>query len=57
MPQYDLIYGGGKDQKNSFRQTLKELYKNNSDFKTALFPDGLGDDKVPNEFKFIENKK
>ncbi|MCF1355175.1 hypothetical protein LH651_02760 [Mycoplasma hominis] len=57
LPQYDLIYGGGKDQKNSFRQTLKELYKNNSDFKTALFPDGLGDDKVPNEFKFTENKK
>ncbi|WP_036429421.1 Ig-specific serine endopeptidase MIP [[Mycoplasma] collis] len=54
LPQYDLIYGGGKDQKSSYREALKELYKN-SDFKTNLFPNGL--DKIDDKFKFNNEKK
>nr|WP_307908446.1 hypothetical protein [Mycoplasmopsis bovis] len=39
LPQYDLIYGGGKDQKNSYRQALEAKYKFNEwkNFKTKLF--------------------
>nr|WP_307926785.1 hypothetical protein [Mycoplasmopsis bovis] len=39
LPQYDLIYGGGKDQKNSYRQALEAKYKSNEwkNFKTKLF--------------------
>lgn len=53
LPQYDLIYGGGKDQKNSYREALEKMYKSsNSNFKTKLFSDGLEDNNIPSEFKF-----
>ncbi|UWD33870.1 Ig-specific serine endopeptidase MIP [Mesomycoplasma molare] len=50
LPQYDLIYGGGKDQKNSYRQALKEIYKNQNNFRTNLFPNGL--DTIEEGFEF-----
>ncbi|TKA59393.1 hypothetical protein MBOVa_2760 [Mycoplasmopsis bovis 8790] len=53
LPQYDLIYGGGKDQKNSYRQALEAKYKSlNGNFKTKLFDKGLAEDNIPSEFKF-----
>ncbi|WP_051619535.1 Ig-specific serine endopeptidase MIP [Mycoplasmopsis felis] len=36
LPQYDLIYGGGKTQ----------------NIQTNLFPNGLDDSQIPNEFRF-----
>lgn len=47
LPQYDLIYGGGKDQINSYRESLAKLYPT---AKTNLFPSGLN--TVPEDFKF-----
>ncbi|VEU75716.1 putative lipoprotein [Mycoplasmopsis maculosa] len=38
MPQYDLIYGGGKDQRKSYREELLKKYPS---LKTNLFPEGL----------------
>ncbi|WP_369086027.1 Ig-specific serine endopeptidase MIP [Metamycoplasma spumans] len=35
LPQYDIIYGGGKDQKTSYREALKKKYGDT--FKTNLF--------------------
>ncbi|VEU74969.1 Membrane-associated lipoprotein precursor [Mycoplasmopsis citelli] len=49
LGQYDLIYGGGKDQRTSYRQALKEARPN---IKTYLFPNGADEDKVPSEYKF-----
>ncbi|WAM06381.1 hypothetical protein ONA23_05320 [Mycoplasmopsis cynos] len=51
LPQYDLIYGGGKDQSKSYREEMKKLYESKN-VKTELFPDGFADDKVPEKFKF-----
>ncbi len=51
LPQYDLIYGGGKDQKTSYRQAMMALYKNKN-IATALFPNGFGEDQIPSAFKF-----
>lgn len=48
LPQYDLIYGGGKDQKTSFRQALQTIYGDN--FKTSLFKNGVN--QIPEDFKF-----
>lgn len=48
LPQYDLIYGGGKDQKTSFRQALQTIY--GDDFKTSLFPNSVK--QIPEEYKF-----
>ncbi|MGX9358781.1 MULTISPECIES: Ig-specific serine endopeptidase MIP [unclassified Mycoplasma] len=50
LPEYDLIYGGGKDQTKSYRQALKNLYPNLQ--KTNLFANGLGDENIPEQFKF-----
>ncbi|EIE40204.1 Ig-specific serine endopeptidase MIP [Mycoplasmopsis canis] len=47
LPEYDLIYGGGENQKNSYREALKKLYPN---MKTNLFPQSLN--TYPEEFKF-----
>ncbi|EFF41116.1 Ig-specific serine endopeptidase MIP [Mycoplasmopsis alligatoris] len=47
LEEYDLIYGGGKNQKSSYREELKKLYPN---MKTKLFSEGLN--KIPEEFKF-----
>ncbi|MFL0973860.1 hypothetical protein, partial [Mycoplasmopsis synoviae] len=47
LEEYDLIYGGGKNQRTSYRQALESLDAN---IKTALFPNGIN--KIPEEFKF-----
>ncbi|QVK09622.1 Ig-specific serine endopeptidase MIP [Mycoplasma mycoides] len=54
LGQYDLIYGGGKDQVEgrSYREALKEKYKDKN-FKSALFKDGF--DKIPDQFQFKNN--
>ena len=56
LPQYDLIYGGGKDQATgqSYREKMKEIYKNNNNIKTALFPNGF--DQYDEKFKFNNNQ-
>lgn len=38
LPEYDLIYGGGKDQKNSYYQALMKAYQNQGEIQTYLFP-------------------
>ncbi|WNM15430.1 Ig-specific serine endopeptidase MIP [Mesomycoplasma ovipneumoniae] len=48
LPKYDLIYGDSSSdaqQQKSYWKALSELYKNESDFKTNLFPDGLSKQK------------
>ncbi|MCV3754106.1 Ig-specific serine endopeptidase MIP [Ureaplasma zalophigenitalium] len=52
LPQYDLIYGTGKDQKTSYRQALEELYKNQNNVHTNLFPNGFSKEKVDSKFLF-----
>ncbi|WFQ90877.1 Immunoglobulin protease MIP [Mycoplasma feriruminatoris] len=49
LGQYDLIYGGGKDQETgkSYREKMSEKYKEK---KSALFTNGFSD--IPQEFKF-----
>ncbi|QVK02542.1 Ig-specific serine endopeptidase MIP [Mycoplasma mycoides] len=49
LGQYDLIYGGGKDQISgrSYREVMQKLYK---DKKSALFANGF--DEIPESFKF-----
>ncbi|WP_412031329.1 Ig-specific serine endopeptidase MIP [Metamycoplasma buccale] len=47
LPQYDLIYGGGKDQLTSYREAMQKLYPGE---KTGLFPEGF--DKIPEGFEF-----
>lgn len=53
LPQYDLIYGKGKDQKNSYREELKKHYPN---IKTLLLPDGTAEDKIPSDFHFEQEE-
>ncbi|UUD37379.1 MIP family Ig-specific serine endopeptidase [Mycoplasmoides fastidiosum] len=38
IPDYDIVHGGGLDQKTSYYQALLEHH---SDYKTHLFPNGL----------------
>ncbi|MBN0919014.1 Ig-specific serine endopeptidase MIP [[Mycoplasma] gypis] len=52
LAQYDLIYGGGKDQRTSYRQALKDAYGKN--YKTALFSNGTDDAYVPVEYRFMK---
>nr|WP_307918793.1 hypothetical protein [Mycoplasmopsis bovis] len=55
LPQYDLIYGGGKDQKNSYRQALEAKYKFNewNTLKPNYFRKRLSRKiNVPKEFRF-----
>ncbi|EXU60565.1 Ig-specific serine endopeptidase MIP [Mycoplasma mycoides] len=49
LGQYDLIYGGGKDQISgrSYREVMQKLYK---DKKSALFANGFNE--IPESFKF-----
>ncbi|PYF43077.1 Ig-specific serine endopeptidase MIP [Metamycoplasma alkalescens] len=47
LPQYDLIYGGGKDQRNSYREALKNKKQ---DIKTNLFKEGVN--KENPDYKF-----
>ncbi|QKT05250.1 Ig-specific serine endopeptidase MIP [Mycoplasma sp. OR1901] len=49
-PQYDLIYGGGKEQKNSYREEMKKKGPK----KTWLFKNGFEKENVPSEFQFNE---
>ncbi|UZK64578.1 DUF31 family protein [Mycoplasma mycoides subsp. capri] len=53
LGQYDLIYGGGKDQISgrSYREVMQKLYK---DKKSALFANGFNE--IPEIFKFNNNK-
>lgn len=48
LPQYDVIYGTGKDQKNSYRNEMLKAGKGN----TWLFKNGFNLENVPEEFKF-----
>ncbi|TPI02283.1 Ig-specific serine endopeptidase MIP [Mycoplasma struthionis] len=48
LEQYDLIYGGGENQRTSYRQALEKLY--NSQYKTHLFKQGVS--VLPDEYKF-----
>ncbi|AHB99943.1 Putative peptidase (DUF31) [Mycoplasmoides gallisepticum S6] len=52
LEEYDLIYGGGKNQRTSYRQALESLKPN---IKTALFPNGTNE--IPEEFKFKKSIK
>ncbi|ADE19379.1 Ig-specific serine endopeptidase MIP [Mycoplasma crocodyli] len=56
MEQYDLIYGGGENQRLSYREALKELYKDKN-VKTNLFKNGLEKEQIPDEFKFNNVQK
>ncbi|WFQ91698.1 Immunoglobulin protease MIP [Mycoplasma feriruminatoris] len=49
LGQYDLIYGGGKEQETgrSYREVMKNKY---SSAKSALFENGFND--IPQEFQF-----
>lgn len=49
LPQYDLIFGSGKNQTNSFRQTLVAESK---DIKTILMPDGV--ENIPAGYDFTK---
>ncbi|MDJ1647137.1 Ig-specific serine endopeptidase MIP [Mycoplasma phocimorsus] len=49
LPQYDLIYGTGKNQKNSYREELRRNYDN---IKTLLLPNGTHENNIPSNFKF-----
>ncbi|WP_391516979.1 Ig-specific serine endopeptidase MIP [Mycoplasmoides gallisepticum] len=49
LPQYDLVYGGGKDQKDSY---LDQMIKRRANEKTWLFPNGVNRNNVPDQFKF-----
>ncbi|KEZ20959.1 Ig-specific serine endopeptidase MIP [Mycoplasma capricolum] len=51
LGQYDLIYGGGKDQEKdkSYREVMLSKYNGQ---KSALFPKGFEEKEIPQEFKF-----
>ncbi|BBA22491.1 hypothetical protein MBVR141_0761 [Mycoplasmopsis bovirhinis] len=51
LPQYDVIYGTGKDQQNSYREAMLKLNKAN----TYLFQNGFKLENVPSEYKFQES--
>ncbi|MEA4115414.1 DUF31 family protein [Mycoplasma sp. 744] len=49
LEEYDLIYGGGENQRTSYREALKS---HNEKIKTWLFPNGLEIENIPTEFRF-----
>ncbi|MDC4182488.1 Ig-specific serine endopeptidase MIP [Mycoplasma bradburyae] len=49
LPQYDVIFGGGKDQKDSY---LNQMKKRNPNVKTYLFPNGITNTQIPAEYQF-----
>lgn len=51
LPQYDLIFGGGKDQKSSYRQALVTKY--GESFKTNIFNESVK--SLPEDFKFKQS--
>ncbi|EFF41622.1 Ig-specific serine endopeptidase MIP [Mycoplasmopsis alligatoris] len=54
MEEYDLIYGGGKNQRSSYREALQKLYGDS--YQTNLFDKGLKLENVPQEFKLSDKK-
>ncbi|QJR44179.1 Ig-specific serine endopeptidase MIP [Mycoplasma miroungirhinis] len=52
LPQYDLIYGGGKTQKTSYREALEKLHNQQKLGHTWLFKTGFSINDIPEEFKF-----
>ncbi|BAP39783.1 Ig-specific serine endopeptidase MIP [Metamycoplasma canadense] len=50
LPQYDLIYGGGENQKKSYREALIQAYPKLE--RTNLFKNGLKLENIPEQFKF-----
>ncbi|MFV8483195.1 Ig-specific serine endopeptidase MIP [Mycoplasma sp. 1932B] len=48
LEQYDLIYGGGANQRTSYRQALQKIY--GDDYKTKLFPKGVKE--IPQDYQF-----
>ncbi|WP_426461448.1 Ig-specific serine endopeptidase MIP [Mycoplasma hafezii] len=48
LGQYDLIYGGGKNQRTSYRDKLAQMYGSN--YQTKLFKNGAG--TLDPEYKF-----
>ncbi|AZG68617.1 Ig-specific serine endopeptidase MIP [Mycoplasma struthionis] len=55
LEQYDLVYGGGRNQRTSYRQALEKLY--NGDYKTHLFPEGVKNIPVDHQFKNTTSKR
>ncbi|TPR54058.1 Ig-specific serine endopeptidase MIP [Metamycoplasma neophronis] len=51
LAQYDLIYGGGVDQRDSYRQALAR-YVNDSSYQTYLFSDI---NNIPEQYKFVSS--
>ncbi|AWX69389.1 Ig-specific serine endopeptidase MIP [[Mycoplasma] anseris] len=49
LEQYDLIYGGGRNQRSSYREALKAYYENQN-ITTYLFGNDL--EHIPEEFQF-----
>lgn len=61
LPQYDLIYGNGSDQRKdvkeaSYRDALKVAYKGKN-IKTNLFPNGVDVNNIPSEYQFNQTLK
>ncbi|WP_031489045.1 Ig-specific serine endopeptidase MIP [Ureaplasma canigenitalium] len=63
LPQYDLIYGGGLDQKTSYREALYKIAKEKNWYSTGsstaeaqvksnLFQNGTSVDQIPEKYKF-----
>ncbi|AJM72090.1 Ig-specific serine endopeptidase MIP [Mycoplasma yeatsii] len=51
LPEYDLIYGSGQNQINSYRHALEKKFKD-SNIKTKLFENGFSINNIPDDFKF-----
>ncbi|QJR43673.1 hypothetical protein HLA87_02650 [Mycoplasma miroungigenitalium] len=51
LPQYDLIYGGGKEQKTSYLDSLINKYGENG-IHTWLFKNGASKSNIPSQFLF-----
>lgn len=49
LEEYDLIYGGGLNQRTSYRQALNS---ENPNIRTWLFPNGTEETNIPNEYRF-----
>ncbi|WP_406614356.1 Ig-specific serine endopeptidase MIP [Mycoplasma corogypsi] len=48
LAQYDLVYGGGENQRTSYREKLQQIYGDN--YRTYLFEQGTN--VIPDEYKF-----
>lgn len=48
LEQYDLVYGGGKNQYTSYRWALQQIY--GDAYKTRLFENGVN--VIPNNYQF-----